>query len=96
MIQTQLLMARQLASPLAPVLLAVVGAWALLLFFCYGLASAANVLAVFVMALGALAVASAVLLIFKLGARYDGASRISPAGIDQVLAAIDAEARPEI
>jgi hypothetical protein len=89
MIQTQLLMARQLASPLAPVLLVVVGGWTLLLFFCYGLSSTPNALALFVMGLGTLAVASALLLIFKLSAPYEGAFRISPAGIDQVLAAID-------
>ena len=92
MIQTQLLMARQLAAPLSPILLLTVGGWSLLLFFAYGLASAPNALTLVVAALGSLAVASAVLLIFKLSQPYEGLFRISPDGIDQVLATIGREA----
>ncbi|RBP06451.1 uncharacterized protein DUF4239 [Roseiarcus fermentans] len=88
MIQTQLLMARQLATPLPPILLAVVVGWSFLLFFAYGLSSAANPISLVMAALGAVAVASALLLIFELMDPYDGLFHIPPAGIDHVLAAI--------
>ncbi|HTR14053.1 MAG TPA: hypothetical protein VMI72_12575 [Roseiarcus sp.] len=88
MIQTQLLMARQLATPLSPILIIIVVGWALLLFFAYGLSSAPNLISVVMEALGSTAVASAFLLILQLSQPYDGLFRISPAGIDQVIAAI--------
>jgi|SRR5271166_1022706 len=90
MIQTQLLMARQLATPLSPMLIIIVVGWALLLFFAYGLSSAPNPISVVMAALGSIAVASAFLLILELSQPYEGLFRISPAGIDQVLAAIGA------
>lgn len=88
--QTQLLMARQLATPISPILLWTVIGWSLLLFFTYGLSSPVNAITVGLTALGAIAVASAFLLILELTDPYDGVFRISPAGIDQVLAAIGA------
>ena len=88
--QTQLLMARQLATPISPILLVTVVGWSLLLFFTYGLSSPVNTITVGLTALGATAVASAFLLILELTAPYDGVFRISPTGIDQVLAAIGA------
>lgn len=47
---------------------------------------------------GSVAVASALLLILKLSAPYDGAFRLSPSGFDQGLAAIGArvESEPQI
>jgi len=92
--QTQLLMARQLATPISPILLWTVVGWSLLLFFTYGLSSPVNLVTVGMMSLGAIAVASAFLLILELTDPYDGVFRISPVGIDQVLAAIGAGARP--
>ena len=91
MIQTQLLMARQLASPLSPILIIIVVGWALLLFFAYGLSSAPNVISIVMAALGSVAVASAFLLILELSQPYEGLFRISPTGVDQVIAAIGAE-----
>ena len=88
MIQTQLLMARQLATPLPTILTIVVVGWALLIFFAYGLSSTPNAITIAMAALGAVAVASAFLLILELNQPYDGAFRIPPAGIDQVLASI--------
>lgn len=88
--QTQLLMARQLATPISPILLLTVIGWSLLLFFTYGLSSPANAVTIGLTALGAIAVASAFLLILELTDPYNGVFRISPAGIDQVLAAIGA------
>ena len=87
--QTQLLMARQLATPISPILLMTVVGWSLLLFFTYGLSSPVNTITVGLMALGSIAVASAFLLILELTDPYDGVFRIPPAGIDQVIAAID-------
>ena len=88
MIQTQLLMARQLATPLPTILTIVVVGWALLIFFAYGLSSTPNAITIAMAALGAVAVASAFLLILELNQPYDGSFRIPPAGIDQVLASI--------
>ena len=95
MIQTQLLMARQLATPLPPILLAVVVGWSLVLFFAYGLSSAPNAISVAMTALGAISVASALLLIFELMDPYDGMFRIPPDGINHLLAAIGARKNPE-
>ena len=60
----------------------------LLIFFAYGLSSSPNAITVAMAALGAIAVASAFLLIFELNQPYDGVFRIPPGGIDQVLASI--------
>jgi hypothetical protein len=94
MIQTQLLMARQLATPLPSILLVVVVGWALVLFFAYGLSSAPNPISLGMTALGAIAVASAVLLIFELTDPYEGLFRISPDGINKVLATIGVQEQP--
>ncbi len=88
--QTQLLMARQLATPLSPILLVIVVGWSMLLFLTYGLSSPANVVTVAMTALGSVAVASAFLLILELTDPYDGLFRMSPDGINRVLAAIGA------
>jgi hypothetical protein len=86
--QTQLLMARQLATPLSPILLVVVIGWSLLLFLTYGLSAPLNIVTAAMAGLGSIAVASAFLLILELTDPYDGLFRISPAGINNVLAAI--------
>jgi len=87
-IQTQLLMARQLANPVPSVLLMIVLCWSSLLFFCYGLTSNFNGVSVAIEAVGAMAVCSAIFLILELSQPYNGLFHISPAGVDQVIAAI--------
>jgi hypothetical protein len=87
-IQTQLLMARQLANPVPWVLLVIVLCWSSLIFFCYGLTSNFNGVSVAVEAFGAMAVSSAIFLILELNQPYNGLFHISPAGVDQVIAAI--------
>jgi len=94
--QTQLLMARQLAAPLPPILLLVVLGWSLLLFLTYGLSSSFNAVTVALAALGSIAVASAVLLILELSDPYNGLFRIPPAGVNHVLAAIGVKDLPPV
>jgi hypothetical protein len=92
MIQTQLLMARQLASPVPPFLIMVVLGWAMLLFASYGVLYTFSAVSVAAAALGSIAVASAVMLIFELSQPYDGNFRISQKGADQLIAAIGGSA----
>lgn len=94
--QTQLLMARQLAAPLPPILLLVVLGWSLLLFLTYGLSSSFNAVTVALAALGSIAVARAVLLILELSDPYNGLFRIPPAGVNHVLAAIGVKDLPPV
>jgi hypothetical protein len=77
-------------DPRPAILLAVVIGWSLVLFFAYGLSSHPNAISLVMTALGAIAVASALLLIFDLMDPYDGLFRIPPDGINHVLAAIGA------
>jgi hypothetical protein len=79
MIQTQLLMARQLANTMPSILVFIVVGWSLLLFLAYGLSSTANVLSIIAAAMGSIAVSSALFLIFELTQPYDGMFRIPPA-----------------
>jgi hypothetical protein len=88
MIQTQLLMARQLASPVPSVLVYMVVGWAMLLFIADGFVSTFNAVSFVATALGAVAVSSALLLIFELSQPYDGKFRIPQNGVDQVIATI--------
>jgi hypothetical protein len=88
MIQTQLLMARQLASPVPPILVYMVVGWAMLLFLANGFVSPFNSVSFVAAALGAAAISSALLLIFELSQPYDGRFRISPSGAEQVIASI--------
>ena len=92
MIQTQLLMARQLASPVPEILLIVVLGWAMLLFASYGVLYVFGAVSVVAEALGSIAVASAVMLIFELSQPYDGNFRISQKGADQLIAFLGASA----
>src|SRR5208337_5176460 len=64
--QTQLLMMLQLAGGISWPLLAIVVCWSLLLFCGYGLVSPVNATVVTALALGAIAVASALLIIIEL------------------------------
>lgn len=85
-VQTQLLMARQLSNPLPPLLLVMVHGWACLLFLCFGLTASISTISIAADALGSLAVASALFLIIELSEPYSGLARISSANIDGVLA----------
>ena len=88
MIQTQLLMMRQLANPVPPILIYMVVGWAMLLFAADAFISTFNGVSFVAAALGALAVSSALLLIFELSQPYNGRFHISPNGTDQVIASI--------
>jgi hypothetical protein len=92
---TQMLMARQLASPFPPYVLAVVVCWASALFLGNGLVATPNVVSVVAHLAGAAAIGSAIFLILELSSPYTGAVRLSSAGLDrliQVLGKADAKA----
>ena len=82
---TQMLMARQLASPFPPHVLTVVISWASVLFLGNGLVAALNPIAVLAHLAGAVSVAIAIFLILELSHPYSGLIRLSPDGIDRVL-----------
>ena len=75
-VETQLTMVRSLVNPVPNLLLAVVIAWACLLFFGYGLQSSINLLTAIMAALGALSVGSAAFLILELSDPYVGMFRM--------------------
>jgi hypothetical protein len=89
-VQTHYLMSRQLSSPIPKALLISVVSWATLLFSCVGALSSINALAIIYEALGAASVASAIYLILEFSQPYLGLFRISPEGVDQVIAALSA------
>jgi hypothetical protein len=82
---TQMLMARQLASPFPPYVLTVVVCWASALFLGNGLVATPNAVTVIAHLVGAIAIATAIFLILELSSPYTGLIRLSPAGIDRVL-----------
>jgi hypothetical protein len=82
-IDTTLLMTRQLATPVPNLLLFVVVGWSALLFLSYGLLGAFNAVSVTAEAFGAIAVASAIFMILEFSQPYSGTFGISPAGIRQ-------------
>ena len=82
---TQMLMARQLASPFPPHVLTVVLCWAAALFLGNGLVAPINPLTIIAHVVGAIAVGTAIFLILELSSPYTGLIRLSPAGIDRVL-----------
>jgi hypothetical protein len=86
-VQTHLLMGRQLRNPVPKALISSVILWAILLFWCFGLGATVNALAVIAEFLGAVSVASAIFLILEFSQPYVGLFRISPEAIDQVIAA---------
>jgi hypothetical protein len=89
-IQTTLLMARQIANPVPVALEIVVVGWAALLFFCYGVLNTFNAISVFAIVLGSLAVSSAMFIILEFSQPYTGLFRISPVGVDGLIRAIGA------
>jgi hypothetical protein len=82
---TQMLMARQLASPFPPHVLTVVVCWAAALFLGNGLVAAPNVVSVLAHFAGAISIGIAIFLILELSSPYTGLIRLSSAGIDRVL-----------
>jgi hypothetical protein len=89
MVQTRLAMSLQLANPFSKPLLIVVVFWSFFLFCGYGLLSRMTGTTVGALAFGALAVASAIFLILELSEPYTGLFRISPAALQETIAAID-------
>ena len=87
-VQTYYLMSRQLSSPIPNALLVSVVCWATLVFTCVGALSTVNTLSVVYEALGAASVASAIFLILEFSAPYVGTFRITPEGVDQVIASL--------
>jgi hypothetical protein len=89
-VETTLLMTRQLASPMPNVLLYVVVGWSALLFMSYGLLGALNALSLAIAALGSIAVASAIFMILEFSHPYSGLFRISPVGVDDLISVLGA------
>jgi len=92
-VQTHLLMARQLHNPIPSVLINSVVLWATLVFCCVGMGAALNALAVIVELLGAVSVASAIFLILEFSQPYVGHFRIPPIKIDEAIAAFASPSR---
>jgi hypothetical protein len=89
--QSRLQMSFALASPISIPLIVIVAAWAVFLFFGYGLMSGGNAASFVAVAAGALAVASAAYLILDLSSPYSGIFRASAAPLEQVLAVMGKE-----
>jgi hypothetical protein len=89
--QSRLQMSFALSAPVSyPLLLIVVG-WVFFLFCGFGLMSRGGTMPAIVLAVGAIAVATAVLLILDLSNPYLGLFRASPAPLEQVLAVMGKE-----
>jgi hypothetical protein len=89
--QARMHMSFALSAPVSyPLLLTVVG-WVVCLFCGFGLMARATVTSVIALAVGAVAVASAVLLILDLSNPYGGLFRASPAPLEQALAVMGKE-----
>jgi hypothetical protein len=89
--QSRLQMSFALAAPISyPLLLTVVG-WVVFLFCGFGLMSKGAPMPIIALAVGALAVGSAVLLILDLSNPYFGAIRASSAPLEQALAVMGKE-----
>ena len=85
---TQATMIRILADRVPAFLLVVVLGWSCVLFFGYGLLAGINVLAAVVAALGAAAVASAIMMILELSDPYSGLFRMRDAVFEVITAAV--------
>jgi hypothetical protein len=85
---TQTTMIRSLADRVPVFLLIVVLGWSCVLFFGYGLLAGINLLAAVVAALGAAAVASAVLMILELSNPYSGLFRMRDAAFEAITGAV--------
>ncbi|HEY1865406.1 MAG TPA: hypothetical protein VGG77_17340 [Roseiarcus sp.] len=89
--QARMQMSFALTAPVSyPLVLTVVG-WVVCLFCGFGLTARATMTSVVAMAVGAVAVASAVLLILELSSPYSGLFRASSAPLEQALAVMGKE-----
>ncbi len=89
--QARMQMAFALSAPVSyPLLLTVVG-WVFFLFCGFGLMSHGGAMPVIALAVGAIAIASAVLMILDLSNPYLGVFRVSVAPLEQVLAVMGKE-----
>jgi Protein of unknown function (DUF4239) len=89
--QARMQMSFALSAPVSyPVLLTVVG-WVVCLFCGFGLMARATVTSLTALAVGSVAVASAVLLILDLSSPYSGVFRASSAPLEQALAVMGKE-----
>jgi hypothetical protein len=89
--QARLQMSFALSAPVSyPLLLTVIG-WVICLFCGFGLMSKVSPMPVIALAVGAIAIASAVLLILDLSDPYSGVFRASSAPLEQVLAVMGKE-----
>ncbi len=87
--EARLQMALALVDPVSYPLLTIVVAWATCLFCGYGLLSKPHRMTYIALAVGALAVASAIEVIVDLSGPYSGLFRVSPHPLTDVLKAID-------
>ena len=92
--QARLQMALALVDPVNYPLLCVVVAWAACLFCGYGLMSKGHPMTYIALAVGALAIASALEVIIDLSDPYSGLFQVSPHPLNDVLKAISAEIPP--
>ena len=88
--QTRILMMLQLAGGISWPMLSIVVCWSLLLFCGYGLVSPVNATVLTALALGSIAVASAIFLIIELSQPYSGLFRIPSGPALQTLEALGA------
>jgi hypothetical protein len=86
--QTRLQMAVALTDPVAPALVFIVVAWATCIFVGYGLMNTKTVDALPAMAVGAIAVATAVYLLIDLCHPYTGLVTVSPQPMQEILGLI--------
>jgi hypothetical protein len=87
--ETRLLMSLQLKNPISRPLIITVTAWSCLLFLGFGMLSRINATTLSALALGCIAVASAIFLILELSQPYTSLIRISPAGLVEVIVDLD-------
>lgn len=83
--QTRLQMAVGLTDAMSRPLVVIVVAWAVFIFMGFGLMHANHLSAVVAMAIGAIAVSTAVFLVVDLSRPYSGLFRVSPAPVTGVL-----------
>ncbi|HEY1862947.1 MAG TPA: hypothetical protein VGG77_04485 [Roseiarcus sp.] len=89
--QARMKMSFALSDPVSyPLVLTVVG-WVAILFCGFGLMSRGGAMPVIALAVGAAAIATAVLMILELSNPYSGVFRASPAPLEQVLAVLGKE-----
>jgi hypothetical protein len=87
-VEMTLLLARRLANRVPKLLIVMVIGWSSLLFMSYGLLGTLNAYSVAAVALGSIAVASAIFMIHEFSHPYSGLVRISPVGVDSLIATL--------